>query len=93
MNLCHQCKREIVLTVKTGRRDECPFCNADIHCCLNCTFYDRTASKQCREPMTELMKEKNKANYCDYFQFAERLLENQAVAEKARKELDDLFKR
>lgn len=44
--------------------------------------------------MTEPVKEKQKANYCDYFQFAEGLPSVQESAvERSRKELDDLFRR
>ncbi len=93
MKSCHACKRELQIARLTGRRDECPFCGADIHCCLNCTFYDRASSKQCREPSSELVKEKDKANFCDYFRFAEAAAKAPAGVEQARKELDDLFKR
>lgn len=52
------------------------------------------ASKQCREPVAEIVKEKNKANYCDFFRFAESAAETGGSSvEKSRKELDDLFKR
>ncbi len=94
MNLCHACRKELLLDVKIGRRDECPHCHADLHCCLNCNFYERTASKQCREPVAEPVKEKAKANYCDYFKFADSGAgSDNASLEKSRKQLDDLFKR
>lgn len=93
MRSCHACKNELSLDNKIGRREECPFCRADLHCCFNCTFYDETASKQCREPVAELVKEKQKANYCAYFIFAASRSADQATyVERARKELEDLFK-
>jgi hypothetical protein len=61
---------------------------------LNCTLYDLRASKQCREPVAESVKEKGKANYCDYFQFARTSPgPEKAATEKSRKDLDDLFRR
>lgn len=94
MQICHACRKELLLDKKIGRRDECPFCHADLHCCLNCKFYERTASKQCREPVAEPVKEKQKANYCDYFTFAESGEGSEkASLEKSRRQLDDLFKR
>jgi hypothetical protein len=90
---CHACKRALSFDTKMSRRDSCPFCRADLHCCLNCKFHDRTAAKQCREPVAELVKEKSRANYCDYFAFAEAAAGSDAAAEMSRKELDDLFKR
>lgn len=94
MKACCACKKDLPPDLQTGRREECPFCGADLHCCLNCTFYQRTAPNQCREPIAEPVKEKQKANYCDYFKFAESAAgAGQAVLEKSRKQLDDLFKR
>jgi len=58
-------------------------------------FYDRAVSRQCREPMAELVRSKERANFCDYFAFAETGSEVKAAAEtdRARKVLDDLFKK
>jgi hypothetical protein len=57
-------------------------------------FYDRAAPKQCREPAAELVNNKERANYCDYFVFSEfRTAGAQGgEAEKSRKALDNLFK-
>ena len=88
--------RELSLGRAIGCRDECPFCRADLHCCLNCTFYDRPSPKQCREPVAELVKEKGRANYCDYFMFAESRSAGgprEGEVEKSRKALDDLFRK
>ena len=94
MRICHACKKEVSHEQKIGRRDVCAFCGADLHCCLNCTFYDRAASKQCRETVTELVREKEKANFCEYFAFAEnRAAAPGAGGEQVRKALDDLFKK
>ncbi len=95
MKICHACKRTLEIGKDIGRRDECPFCSADLHCCLNCRFYDRTAPKQCKEPMAELVKEKEKSNFCDYFVFAESDASGNSgcMAEHARAALNDLFKK
>ena len=92
MRNCHACKKELSGSLKVGRRDACPSCGADLRCCLNCLFYDRAVSKQCRETLAELVREKEKANFCDYFVFAEdRVAAQDAGGAKARKVLDDLF--
>ena len=94
MKFCHSCKKELALGRQIGRRDECPFCSADLHCCLNCTYYERSAPKQCREPQAGLVREKDKANFCDYFVFTQPV--DPAAAgepDKARKALDDLFRK
>ncbi len=94
MKTCHACKKELSAEVKVGRKDACPSCGADLRCCLNCMFFDRTVSKQCRETVTELVREKEKANFCDYFVFMEnRIAAADAGSLQARKALDDLFKK
>jgi hypothetical protein len=94
MKTCHACNKKLSGDLKAGRKDACPFCGADLRCCLNCRFYDPAASKQCRETVTELVREKAKANFCDYFVFVEnRTAGTDAGAAQARAALNDLFKR
>jgi len=95
MKLCHACKKELSLGRETGRRDECPFCSADLHCCLNCRFHDRSAPKQCREPQAGLVRDKDKASFCDYFVFADAADTAAAAGgpDKARTALDELFRK
>jgi hypothetical protein len=95
MKTCHACMRELSFGRVIGRRDECPFCRADVHCCLNCRFYDPAASKQCREPAAELVRDKKRANYCDYFVFNESRTTGaqSGEVENSRKAFDDLFKK
>jgi hypothetical protein len=95
MKRCHSCKKELSLGRSVGRRDVCPSCGVDLHCCLNCSHYDRSASKQCKETVAEMVKEKAKTNFCDYFLFAEsRIPETpDAGVEQSRKALGDLFRK
>jgi hypothetical protein len=94
MKTCRACNRELAEDVKIGRKDECPFCGADLRCCLNCVFYDRTVSKQCRETISELVKEKEKANFCEYFVFAkDRIAMGDVKSAQTHRALDDLFKK
>lgn len=50
-----------------GRRDECPHCRSDVHVCKNCEFYDPKVYNECRETSAEVVREKERANFCDYF--------------------------
>jgi hypothetical protein len=95
MKSCHSCKKSLDLGREIGRRDECPFCNADLHCCLNCRFFDRSAPKQCREPQADLVREKDKANFCGFFTFAgaANAAADAGGPAAARKALDDLFRK
>jgi hypothetical protein len=64
---CFNCNKEIPITGLVGRRDECPQCRADMHVCKNCEFYDPKVYNECREPQADIVKEKDRANFCDYF--------------------------
>lgn len=53
------------------------------HLCINCRFYFKGAHYDCRENIDELVKDKDRPNFCEYFQLDEKLLEKN---EKAKKE-------
>lgn len=93
MYRCHACGKEIEAAAKVGRRDECPFCRKDLHCCLNCSLFDPSAAKQCREPVAEYVPKKERANFCDYFVFRQIKDRSTTDAEKAKKALEDLFRK
>ena len=95
MGICHACGKEFPREIKVGRKDTCNACGADLRCCLNCTFHDRSAPKQCKEPVAELVKEKTKATFCDYFTAADNRPAAAAGSQidDARKALDSLFKK
>jgi len=88
MKLCFKCKTPVNLEQIT-RRDECLQCKSDLHVCLNCEFYEKGRANACREPLAEPVKEKERANFCDYFRFKEqgRQKSGKTEAEKLWKEL------
>lgn len=45
----------------------CTKCDADLHTCTHCTYFDTSALNQCREPDAELVKSKAKGNACGSF--------------------------
>lgn len=51
-----------------GRLAECPACRADLHVCCLCAFYDPHVSNSCREPVADAVKDKDRSNFCGYFQ-------------------------
>lgn len=69
--VCFSCKKGLDITGTPGRGYTCPFCAADVKVCLNCRFYDESAYNQCTEPQAERVLEKDRANFCDYFEFVE----------------------
>ena len=51
-----------------GRRAECLTCGAELHVCRLCRHYDVKKAKQCRELAADEVKNKTRANFCDWFQ-------------------------
>lgn len=64
---CFNCHQTNQYTDKIGFRDECLHCRGDLHVCKNCQFYDAKAYNQCRENSADVVREKDRSNYCDYF--------------------------
>ena len=96
MKVCFSCAQELDISVKPGRGDECPGCGADVKVCLNCRFFDDTAYNECSEPQADRVLEKDRANYCDYFEFSGSGGKGpggggKGAEDKARDELKKLF--
>jgi hypothetical protein len=83
---CHSCQKVIESRLPLGRREECVFCGAELHCCLNCKFYSPGSYNDCREPQAERVTDKNRSNFCDLFVFQDSDLPN------AKEKLKSLFK-
>ena len=65
--VCHKCgKKTEGNSTQVGLRDECA-CGADLHVCMNCTHYDAGSYNECKEPVAERVREKDRANFCDHF--------------------------
>lgn len=95
---CWKCGASISLPAgaRVGTRDTCPRCSADLHSCRNCKFYDPSKNNQCSEPQAEWVRDKEAANYCDYYRPNPTLLARGAGSaspvESAKKKFDSLFK-
>ncbi|MEJ2346764.1 MAG: hypothetical protein P8090_15440 [Gammaproteobacteria bacterium] len=76
-----------------GRLAECGACGAQLHVCRLCRFYDPTVSQSCREPVADAVGEKERANFCGYFQPRSGAYRapDDAAARTAAAELDALF--
>ena len=71
---CYKCSNDTELEVnqKVVKSDECLHCASDIHCCKMCKFYESSSYNECREPNADRITEKEKANYCSYFELSGR---------------------
>lgn len=63
---CWNCGAELS-ALDYGRADVCPQCGRDTKVCKGCEFYDPAVNKQCRENQADLVSEKERSNFCDYF--------------------------
>ncbi len=88
---CHGCGRELELSTTLGRRDTCEHCDAELHCCLMCRHFDPHAAKQCKEPQAEPPQNKDRANFCDFFDLGSGPAEAHDAAADARAAFDKLF--
>jgi len=95
MRVCHQCGKELNREATVGRRDVCSSCRGDLHICLNCRFYDPGSYNDCREPQAERVVEKDRSNFCDYFEFSPSSSSGRmaSITPDSRRKLDSLFKK
>jgi hypothetical protein len=92
MKVCHKCLREIPFETRILRSEECPWCAAALHCCLNCKFHDPSAHNECLEHGTELIRHRDEANYCGAFTYVEGARDGlDKEADDAKKKLSSLF--
>jgi hypothetical protein len=94
MLVCYKCGASLThLSLPLTRRDACKQCNADLHVCKLCEFYDVGKAKHCREPIAEEVTDKTRANFCDYFRPRDNAYSSKQETEaaKAKAQLDALF--
>ncbi len=71
MRVCFRCGGTIPGDQRILRKEECPSCEQDLHCCRQCRFHDTGLNNQCAEPQADPVLDKERANFCDFFQIAE----------------------
>ncbi len=92
MTLCFSCGKELPhIDGKPSRSEECPWCGADVRVCRNCRFYDEGAYNECREPLAERVVDKDRANFCEYFELRQSEGEKHSRDKDPLAELKKLF--
>lgn len=81
-----------VLPEKIYRNTLCESCGAETKVCLNCEFYDESAHWQCHETIPEAVREKDRANFCDYFRPAKTARSRGPASEKQERARTDFSK-
>jgi hypothetical protein len=88
--MCYNCGT--VIETKIFRSTTCPACGRDVRVCLNCVFYSPGSQWDCREHISEPVRDKEHSNFCDFFKYKNDSSElKHPEKESSRKAFDDLF--
>lgn len=94
MARCYKCGKDlVVIERRIGRLETCASCGASLHCCRNCEYYDVGGYNECREPVSDRIVDKEKANFCDLYKVAENPYREVDKSADAKKKLGELFKK
>lgn len=91
--VCWRCGASLAeMSLPLLRVDECPSCRAELHVCKMCEFFDLTVADSCREPVAAEVRDKERANFCDYFRLTpDAYLAVSAEQTNAEQQLSNLF--
>lgn len=92
MKRCYKCGNEWAEIGQVGFKESCSKCTSDLHVCLNCRFYDEHKLNDCQVPNVDPVGDKQKANFCEEFQFADRkAAAGKSESDKAKEKWNKLF--
>ena len=74
-----------------SRTETCRHCQADIHVCKQCNFYDTSKASHCGEPIAEHVNDKTRANFCGYLIVNTDIAVNPQANSQASDDLNALF--
>ena len=96
---CDQCGADLSTLFEVGEGSLCPKCEAPMHSCRNCYFFDTSARYECAQEVKKRVTRKSAGNDCTLFQVRTIRVKDLGSApaptrtEDARKALGDLFKK
>lgn len=92
--VCWKCGSNIEVG-EIYRTSECPECKADLHSCKACSFFSPGNHFDCKESIDNLVTDKERANFCDYFRANKNLNPSasnaKSKAEEAKAAFNSLF--
>jgi len=92
--VCWRCGASLKdLPLPITRLMQCKACNADLHVCRMCQFYNPGLHQKCDHDMAEPAREVDIANFCDYFKprADAYTATEKSRADAARAQLEALF--
>lgn len=90
---CFSCGTQNPLLGNVGFRDECFKCHSDLHVCKCCLNYDPKVYNECREPQADIVKDRERANFCDYYRPSDQKNGGGASASDLLSAAEALFKK
>ena len=93
MKACHFCGRQLPEGERVYRSSTCAGCGKDLKICRNCRFYSAGAHWDCLESINDPVADKERANFCEFFQFRDSRARaaEPAGTPKARDDFRKLF--
>ena len=88
--VCWSCGHRLA-AVDYQREGECPACRKQTHVCRNCRFYEPGRPNDCQEPVADAVTEKQRANFCDYFDPSDKAFRPGADSEDLKAAAEQLF--
>jgi hypothetical protein len=96
--MCWFCGNPVTDEEPLGRSLRCTDCGRDLRSCRNCRFFLAGSRGDCAEAKAEMVGDKERGNFCDWFSLNPQFRsagagESKARANetKARSAFDDLF--
>ncbi len=76
---------------------QCPQCQADLHSCRNCVFFNPTSRFECEQPIKERISPKDRRADCEFFEIrstVEKIVTSSRAGtpDDPKKAFEDLFK-
>ena len=89
--MCWKCKEPIAEGLEIFRSTQCSRCGASLHSCVNCRFYQPGSHYDCHETIDEEVRDKEAANFCDYFSVNPHPASGNSTADEAKKAARSAF--
>ena len=88
---CRHCGTAITLGEPIGREATCESCGRDLRSCRQCRHYDPRYHNECRETEADMVEDKDRRNFCEYFALsAEPWVAGAAGTDRRRQALERL---
>ena len=88
--VCWACGQQLDASMYQ-REGECPQCRKQTHVCRNCHFYEPGRPNDCQEPIAEPVRDKDRANFCDYFEPSADSYQPSEDVDKLKAAAENLF--